>query len=389
MKQKGEDGFDFSLSPGASTCFNVDLPGNAQVFLGSDYLLPQIPFNLETLQTCLSLSSSDVSVSEAAGVAQIDVTLLGSSSQTITVDYQTADGSASAGSDYTAGSGTLTFNPGDTVQSFNIPIINDTDIEGDETFTVGLSNAVGASLVTSSITVTIEDNDNAPSNCGEPTIDTSVDRELFIWKDCAGNGDWHVTGTAGGSSVITYTGNIATDQSFSNIVPVSIEASDILDTSNPQLINFQMTMGNIWRDGFNFSVAAGSTCLTLDLPLGMNVLVGENRTPVSTPFNIETLGACQSGLSVGDVTVSEADGTASVPVNLSSASASIVSVDFQTANGSATAGLDYTAGSGTVTFNPGETSKLIDIPVLQDTAIEGTENFTVQLSKRYKRLNFR
>ena len=380
MALTGTDGFDFSLTPGASSCLNVDLPQGAQLFLGDGYHLPKLPFNLETLESCLSLTSSDVTVSEAAGVAQVDVTLLGSSNQTITVDYQTANGSATAGSDYTSGSGTLTFNPGDTVKSFNIPIINDTVLEGDETFTVAFSNAAGASLATSSITVTIEDNDSGPSNCGEPVIDTSVDRELFIWKDCAGNGDWHVLATAGGGSVITYEGNLATDQTFSNVVPVSIESSDVLDDSDPQQIIFKMKMGDVYRDGFNFSVAPGSTCLTLDLPSGMSVLVGENRTPLTSPFNIETLGACQTGLGVGDITVSEADGSANVPVTLSSASGSIVTVEFQTVNGSATAGLDYTAGSGTVMFNPGETSKSVNITILQDTAIEGAENFTVQLS---------
>ncbi len=381
MSLTGEDGFDFSLTPDVSTCFNVDLPGNAQVFVGDGYHLPQLPVNLETLETCLSLTSSDVTVSEAAGMAQVDVTLLGSSSQTITVDYQTVNGSATAGPDYTGGSGTLTFNPGDTVKSFNIPIINDMDIEGDETFSVDFSNAVGAALATSSITVTIEDNDLAPSNCGEPDIDTAVDREIFIWKDCAGNNDdWHVIAAAGGGSVITYDGNIATDQTFSIVTPVSIESSDTLDSSDPQLIVFNMSMGNTWRDGFNFSVAPGDTCLTLNLPAGKNVLVGENRTPVASPFNIETLGACQSAIGIGDVTVLEANTTASVPVNLSASSASIVTVDFQTQDGSATAGLDYTGGTGTVTFNPGETSKSINVPILDDMSIEGTENFTVQLS---------
>ena len=382
MRLTGQDGFDFELTDGASSCFNVDTPQDVQVFLGDGYHLPKLPLNLETLESCFSLGSSDITVSEADAVATVNVSLLSASTQTITVDYQTLNASATSGSDYTSRSGTLSFNPGDVTKSFNIPIINDTNSETQESFSVRFSNiSAGANLATPSITVTIEDDDaSVPVNCGEPVIDTAVDRELFIWKDCAGNGDWHVRGTAGGGSYALYRGSIATDQSFSNIVPQSIEPSDILNSSNPQLISFEMIMGNIWTDGFTFAVGQGNNCFSLDLPTGMNVLVGVNRTPVNTPFDLETLGACQSGLSVGDVTVSEADGTASVPVNLSAASTEVVSANFQTVNGTASAGLDYTSASGSVAFSPGQISKLINIDILQDSANEGPEQFSLQLS---------
>ena len=381
MAGAGEDGFDFRVNSGASSCFSLNTPSDAKLYVGAGHLPAPLPLNLTTLASCLSISSADVSVSEADGQAQIDVNLLGASNQTITVDYQTANGSAQAGSDYTSGSGTLTFNPGDTVKSFTIPIVNDTVIESDETFTVNFSNvSSAATLATPQITVTIENDDSPVSNCGEPTIDSAVDREIFLWKDCTGNGRFNVRATAGSGSALTYDGNISTDQVFTNVNPYSIESSDVLDTTNPQLITFEMTMGNIWQDGFNFQVASGSTCLTLNLPAGIDVLVGENRTPLTSPFNIETLGPCQSGLSITDATVSEADGTANLTVSLSAASASVVTVDYATMNGSATAGLDYTAASGTLSFNPGVTSLPLPIAILQDTIIESVENFSVELS---------
>ena len=382
MRLIGQDGFDFELSDAASSCFNVDTPQDVQVFLGDGYHLPTLPLNLETLESCFSVGSSDVTVSEADAVATVDVSLFGASTQAISVDYQTLNASATSGSDYSSRSGTLTFSPGDITKSISIPIVDDSSSESDESFSVRFSNVTaGANLSTPSITVTIEDNDNAvPTNCGEPVIDTAVDRELFIWKDCAGNGAWHVVGTAGGGSYALYRGNIATDQTFSNIVPRSIEPSDILNSNNPQQISFELIMGNIWTDGFDFNVGAGNNCFSLELPTGMNVLVGANRTPVNTPFDMETLGACQSGLSVGDVTVSEADGTVSVPVNLSAASTAVVSANFQTINGTASAGLDYTSASGSVAFSPGQISKQINIDILQDSDNEGPESFSVQLS---------
>src|SRR5439155_63365 len=67
-------------------------------------------------------------------------------------------------------------------------------------------------------------------------------------------------------------------------------------------------------------------------------------------------------------------------VNLSAASTQPVTVDFAIANGSATAGSDYQAVSGTLTFAPGETSKTITVLVNGDRLAETNETFVVNLS---------
>ena len=65
-------------------------------------------------------------------------------SYAVTVDYSTADGTALAGSDYVAVSGTLTFAPGQTAMTIIVPTLDDNVVEPTETFTLNLSNAVGA-----------------------------------------------------------------------------------------------------------------------------------------------------------------------------------------------------------------------------------------------------
>jgi len=87
-------------------------------------------------------------------------------------------------------------------------------------------------------------------------------------------------------------------------------------------------------------------------------------------------------LAVSSVSASEAAGTFVFTVTLSSASASKVTVKFATANGTATAGRngDYTATSGTLTFNPGETSKTVAVAVRNDSTIEQNETFFLNLS---------
>src|SRR5262249_19732643 len=95
----------------------------------------------------ISLSISDASVSEGnSGVKAISFSISLSQALTppVSVNFASADGTATAGSDYQATSGTLTFNPGDTVSYVALLVNGDTQIEPNETFTVNLSNASGA-----------------------------------------------------------------------------------------------------------------------------------------------------------------------------------------------------------------------------------------------------
>ena len=107
-------------------------------------------------------SAATYSVSEDAGTATITVVLNAASGNTITVDYATSDGTATAGSDYTGASGTLTFNPGVTSRTFTVSITDDTLDEPNETVILTLSDATNATIGgTNPATLSIEDNDAA------------------------------------------------------------------------------------------------------------------------------------------------------------------------------------------------------------------------------------
>ena len=108
-----------------------------------------------------ALSVADARAEEGPG-ATLDfaVTLDRSSTGTVTVEYATSDGTATAGSDYTATSGTLTFAPGETEKTVSVPILADDHDEGSETLTLRLSNAQGARIADGEATGTIT-NDGA------------------------------------------------------------------------------------------------------------------------------------------------------------------------------------------------------------------------------------
>jgi hypothetical protein len=92
----------------------------------------------------------------------LTVTLAKASPLKVTLAYKTTDGTATAGSDYTATAGSLTFAPGETSKTVAVPIVGDNTVEPDETFTLTLSSPVNATLGTASATGTIT-NDDIPN----------------------------------------------------------------------------------------------------------------------------------------------------------------------------------------------------------------------------------
>ena len=101
------------------------------------------------------------------------MTLSAASGQTVTVNYATANGTATAGSDYTATNETLTFNPGMTSKTISVPITSDTAVEGNETFTVTSSSPINATLgapTTHTYTINDDDNDGRCSSVQRLTV---------------------------------------------------------------------------------------------------------------------------------------------------------------------------------------------------------------------------
>lgn len=138
------------VTSGTTTTLTAD--GGQDAVVQDDFLYG------EPLPGQIALQSADESVEEDAGKAILTVTRQGANSGTATVAYATADGSAKAGKDYTAKSGTVTFGPGETTKRIEIAVSADKAKEGDETYSVALSNASGAALgAPRTATVTIHD----------------------------------------------------------------------------------------------------------------------------------------------------------------------------------------------------------------------------------------
>jgi len=109
-----------------------------------------------------SLSINDASIAEGdAGTKTLNftVTLSSASSLTVTVDFATANGTATAGSDYVSKASTLTFNQNDSSKTINVKINGDQAFEPDETLVVNLSNPTNATISKAQGTGTILNDD--------------------------------------------------------------------------------------------------------------------------------------------------------------------------------------------------------------------------------------
>lgn len=290
------------------------------------------------------------------------VTLSTASNQTVSVQYATADGSAVSSTDYAAASGTLSFAAGVTSMTITVSVNGDTTSEANETFFVNLSNASGA---------TIADNQGVGN----------------IWNDDGLLSVNNVTKAEGNSGAAAFTFTISLQNASTKTVSVDYATADGTATSGS---DYAATFSTL-------SFAPGDTSKTITVNVNgdttvepdENFFVNLSNAVNAAIGNGQGIGKIldddsMPGLAISDVTKFEGKrgNTAfTFTVTLSYASANTVTVYYATADGSAkTSDRDYTAASGTLTFNPSEISKTITISVKGDTNVELDETFFVNLS---------
>jgi hypothetical protein len=163
------DGYDAGTT---SLCYGANVPQfYSSTTLGSD--CDDNNANIHGCAVSTGLSINDVSMNEGnKGKTNMTftVTLDKAFNTKVTVQYKTQNGTATASSDYTAKSGTLTFRPGSTRQTIAVPIIGDKTVEPNETFTVVLSNPVSASLLKGSGTGTILNDDGISPSASRTAV---------------------------------------------------------------------------------------------------------------------------------------------------------------------------------------------------------------------------
>ena len=311
----------------------------------------------------VGFSAAAYAVSESGGSATITATLSAASGLTATVAYATSDGTATAGTDYTAAGGTLTFAPGVTTQTFTVSITGDTIDEANETIALALSAPSNATLgATDAATLTITDDDAPPT----------VQFNAATYTVAEGGGSATITATLSAASGLTATVTYATTGNTATSGSDYTAASGTL-TFAPGVTSQTFTV-SITDD----TVDEASETVTLTLSAPANATLGATSTATLTITDNDDAPTVQ--FSAADYVVDEGAGSAVITVTLSSASGLTATVTYATANGTALSGSDYSAASGTLTFSPGATTRTFSVPITNDLIHEGDQTVALSLS---------
>ena len=321
---------------------------------------------------CLSRAScrrplsaiNDVTVTEGNSgtvAAVFTVTVAPIATTPVSVAYATANGTATA-ADYVSTSGTLTIPAGSNSGTITVPVVGDTAVEPNETFTVTLSSPTNATLGQATGTGTIVNDDIL----GISIANTSV--------------------TEGDASAVTASFTVSLSSAVSQAVTVNYATADVTAAAG---VDYTAKSGTL-------TFAAGTTSQTIPV-----TVLGDTRDEADETFTV-TLSAASTGvistpqavgtivdndatpsLAINNVTVTEPDsGTVNAvfTVALSAASGRTVTVNYTTVPGTATTPADFTTTSGALSFPAGTTSRTITVPVAGDLLDEGNDTFTVGLS---------
>ncbi|MBI5256162.1 MAG: DUF4347 domain-containing protein [Burkholderiales bacterium] len=317
---------------------------------------------LDTLNVYLAaqpqLTVNDVTVNEAAGTMTFTVTMSTTSADSVTVKYETHDGTAAAGSDYTAlATGTLTFAPGDTSKTIVVTISDDMATESAETFTVLLHDPVFAAISDDTGVGTINDNDATAG--------------LTL-----GAVSGHTT-EAGGTATFT----VALSSAPAQDVTVSVSSNDATEGSaGPATLTFTSANWNtpqtVTVTGVDDALIDGNIAYQVNLGTSSsdnsyNGLTG-NRAVTNDDNDSASLVL---GAISGHTT--EAGGTATFTVKLGAQPAQDVSVSVS--SNDATEG---SVGPATLTFTPANwnTPQTVTVTGADDALVDGNVGYQVDLA---------
>ena len=294
-------------------------------------------------------------INESAGMLRFAVLRSGDLSGTASVDYAT-NGSASS-ADYAAASGSLQFMAGESIKIVQLELTNDTALESRETITLALTNPVGAVLREATDTVGL------------------LDADQTIWRiDGIASQVSEADGFA--DFVVSRSGLTADAASIRLFTGMGTASAGADYTAYDQVLSF----------------SAGETSRTVRITLANDMQAEANETfllSLTDPSVGGVLGATVSTTvvdddntvwslaSVGDL--SENAGYAVFQVVRSGVLAA-ASIDVSTAGGTANAVSDFTSLIETLQFAEGETTKTVQVALINDAVAESAENFRIQLS---------
>lgn len=324
----------------------------------------------------LQFSLSNYSVAEGDGNATITVTRTGGSTGAVGVSYATSNNTANAGSDYTAVSSTLTWADGvSSAKTFQVPIIDDTDVEVPETVNLTLSSPTGGATLgtpnTATLTISSEDKYGtlrfSATSYNVNETDGTVTNVITLQRVDGSSGavSVNVTDLASGSAI-----GSGTDYIFGSPTMVSWSDGDTVDKNVP--ITLEDDALSEGTETVNLSLDSVAGGASIGTPSTATVNIADDEAPPAPgelQFDSATYSIAESGV------------TATITVNRVNGTTGAVGVSYATSNNTATAGSDYTAASGTLSWGDGVGgAQTFTVDITNDVDVEGDETVTLSLS---------
>ena len=311
-------------------------------------------------QAAVQFSTTNYVVSESAGTVTLTAMRSGETNSAAMVDYVTADGTATNGGRYVAVQGTLAFDAGEISKSIQVPILNNGIVDGTQSFQVTLRNATEGLVLGANTNATVYITDN---DVGVQFVFAhySVEEDAGAVVVCVVRGDDGIqpltvdlaTVDQTATSGLDYTGTTNTLQFAGTERYKEVTIPILNDSAIESNETFLVALFN--PIGATLGSQYMTTVTILDKPPGFHF--ESSASTVAEDAGIELINVLR-GSGVTDATTT---------------------VDFATADSSATAGLDYAATNGTLSFVPGEQAKQIPVTILNDGIREDTESFDVVL----------
>lgn len=344
----------FGLGTNTSADVRIEWPdGTSDEFTGiaSDQLYLAVQGG-DLMQRAPALNSPSIAISsdtvDEGGTASVTVSIFPPSTNTVTVDYQTVDGSANAASsDYTPISGSLSFAPLETEQTINVSVLQDIENEEQERFSLVLNNPVNAVLNQPQSLIIIKDDDDA--DIDGPVISIS---DVAVFE--GDSAEFVISISEAPSQTVAV--------NFNTVAGTATEGQDYESRSGQvrfspgEPLSAIRKVTTFEQSGFEDTESFG---LRLSRPENANIL---SSTGTATIFDRDSVIL---DISINDASVVEGS-EATLTVSLSEESTAPVSVDFSSNDISAIAGSDYVASNGSLEFAPGELTKTIVLTTLRN-----------------------
>jgi Ca2+-binding RTX toxin-like protein len=305
-------------------------------------------------------------------------TRLGVTTNALTVNYGVG-GTATLATDYTqtgaasftATTGTVTFAAGATTATVTIDPTPDITVEANETVALTLASGSGYNIgTTTAVTGTIVNDDTSVTLAVAPTtvIENGTTNLVYTFTRA---------GLTTNALTVNYgvggTATLATDYTQTG-------AASFTATTGTVTFAAGATTATVTIDPTGDTVFEADETIALTLASGAGYSIGTTTAATGTIINDDIPPA----ISIADTTIIEGingNPTQSlITVSLNKASSQAISVNYATSNGTAIAGTDYTATTGTLTFAAGQTSRTIAVPILNDNLNEVNETFKINLT---------